>query len=184
MKKLHVLTILFLAVLTFTACEKDPKDPEEQEVITTLRYTLTPDSAGTPVVLSFEDLDGDDGNEPIIMGGTLAANQTYSGTFEILNESLSPAENVKEEIEEGDEDHQFFFQSTVDGLSVAYTDQDAEDNPVGLTTTLTTGSVGSGTLTITLRHEPNKTASGVADGDITNAGGETDIEVQFDIDVQ
>ncbi|HBK71516.1 MAG TPA: type 1 periplasmic binding fold superfamily protein, partial [Flavobacteriaceae bacterium] len=35
-----------------------------------------------------------------------------------------------------------------------------------------------------LRHEPNKSASGVSDGDITNAGGETDIEVIFNITVQ
>ena len=38
--------------------------------------------------------------------------------------------------------------------------------------------------TITLRHEPAKTATGVSGGDITNAGGETDIEVVFDVTVE
>ena len=37
---------------------------------------------------------------------------------------------------------------------------------------------------MTLRHEPAKDASGVAAGDITNAGGETDIEVTFDVTVE
>jgi len=74
---------------------------------------------------------------------------------------------------------------------------DADGNPVGLSSTLTTGAAGSGTLTVTLRHEPMKSATGVtlrhepmksatgvADGDITNAGGETDIEIVFPVDVQ
>jgi len=42
---------------------------------------------------------------------------------------------------------------------------------------------GEGGLRITLRHEPNKTAAGVQNGDITNAGGETDIEVTFTFEV-
>ena len=43
---------------------------------------------------------------------------------------------------------------------------------------LSTGEASSGTLTLTLRHEPNKPNSGLAD-----AGGETDIEVTFDVAV-
>jgi len=184
MKKLSLLITLFSTILIFTACKKDPDEVVDEEVITTLRYTLTPDSGGTPVVLSFQDLDGDGGDAPIVMGGTLAANETYSGVMVLLNESESPAEDVTEEIEEDDNHHQFFFQSTLGGLSVSYDDEDGDGNPLGLKTNLSTGSAGSGQLTVTLRHEPNKSASGVADGNIENAGGETDIEVEFDIDVQ
>jgi len=39
-------------------------------------------------------------------------------------------------------------------------------------------------VTITLRHEPAKDATGVSDGDITNAGGETDISVNFPVEIQ
>lgn len=186
MKKLSLLITLFSTILIFTACKKDPEDVNEEEVITTLLYTLTPDGGGTPVILSFRDLDGEDGNDPVVMGGTLAANQNYSGALELLNESESPAEDITEEIEEEDDEHQFFFESTVNGLSVAYDEEDVDGdgNPVGLKTKLTTGSAGSGTLKVTLKHMPEKSASGVADGDISNAGGNTDIEVQFDIDVQ
>ena len=42
---------------------------------------------------------------------------------------------------------------------------------------------GNGTITVILRHEPDKDASGVSNGDITNAGGETDIEVVFNVEV-
>jgi len=181
--------LFFALVLTtslfFTGCEKDdPVIVDEPELITTVKYTLTPTGGGADIVLSFQDLDGDGGNDPIITEGTLAANQTYTGALDLLNEAESPAGSITEEIEEEDEDHQFFFQSNISDLTVAYTDQDADGNPVGLSSTLTTGAAASGSITIILRHQPSKSATGVSDGDITNAGGETDIEVTFPIDVQ
>ena len=94
-----------------------------------------------------------------------------------------PAEDITAEIDAEGVDHQFFFESTVSGLSVEYMDMDANGKPIGLATTITTIDSGSGTLNIVLRHEPNKDATGVLNGDITNAGGETDIEVTFDVTV-
>jgi hypothetical protein len=118
------------------------------------------------------------------MGGTLSANTVYTGSIELLNEAESPAEDITEEVQEEDDEHQFFFQSTISELVVSYTDQDEDGNPVGLNTSITTGAPDSGSLTLTLRHEPVKDAAGVSAGDITNAQGETDIEVTFPIDVQ
>lgn len=179
-----VLALLFASLFVFSSCEKkDPEPVNEEEVITTLTYTLTPGGGGTPVVLSFKDLDGDGGNAPTITGGTLAANTVYNGAIVLLNETESPAENVTEEIEEKDDEHQFFFQASGANVTVAYADSDGT-NPVGLATTVTTGDASSGTLTVTLRHEPAKDAAGVAAGDIANAGGETDIEVTFNVTVQ
>lgn len=179
------LVVLFSTVFLFSSCEKD--DPEvvnEEELITTLTYTLTPESGGTPVVLSFKDLDGDGGNAPVLVGGRLAANTVYNGSLNLLNETETPAESITEEIEEEDDEHQFFFAAT-GGLNatVAYDDTDGT-NPVGLKTKVTTGEASQGKLRVTLRHEPNKSAAGVSNGDITNAGGETDIEVEFDVTIE
>ena len=179
-----IYTLLLLTIVLFTACEKDPEPPNEEEVITTLNYILTPSSGGDAITLSFVDLDGDGGDAPTITGGTLAADVVYTGRLDLLNEAESPAESITDEITEEDEDHQFFFASSKSDLTVVISDQDADGNPVGLSSTLTAGAAGSGNLTITLRHEPNKSASGVSGGDITNAGGETDIEVTFPIDVE
>ena len=56
---------------------------------------------------------------------------------------------------------------------------------MGLEFTLTTAATAmTGNLTITLRHEPSKNAVGVSDGDITNAGGETDVQAVFPIVIQ
>lgn len=176
---------LLIFSFVFIACEKDdPIITNEEELITTVNYTLTPMNGGEAVVLRFVDLDGDGGDDPIITGVTLEANTIYTGTLELLNESEVPAESINEEIQDEDEDHQFFFQSTIDGLVVSYTDLDENGKPVGLNTSLQTGAVASGNLTIILKHEPQKSAEGVSDGDITNAQGETDIQVTFPIDVQ
>ena len=184
MKKLTLLTAYLSLFSIFTSCESDDDTiiPNEEELITTVNYILTP-AEGESITLSFQDLDGDGGEEPTINVDTLASNQTYTGSLLLLNESESPAENISDEVEEEDQEHQFFFASTTSGLTISYNDEDANGNPLGLSTTITTGEAGSGTVTVTLRHEPNKSASGVSDGDITNAGGETDIEVTYPIHV-
>ena len=61
---------------------------------------------------------------------------------------------------------------------------DTEGNPIGLATNVTTPAAGNGTLTITLRHKQIKDATGVSNGEIANADGETDIEVTFNVIVQ
>lgn len=189
MKQLHkfaFLLTLISALFIGTACEDDdPEIPNPEELITTLRMQLTPTAGGAAVTLEFRDLDGEGGNDPTITDGTLAANTTYTGSLELLNESETPVEIITEEIEEEDEEHQFFF--SIGGgldLTVAYDDADSDGNPLGVSTIVTTGAASSGTLTVVLRHEPAKDASGVRDGDITNAGGETDIEVEFPVMVQ
>jgi len=183
--KQFLMCILFLTALVFSCDEKEePMIAEEPELITTLTYTLTPMSGGEDVVLSFSDIDGAGPTAPVITGGTLAPNETYEGSLDLQNEAEDPAESITEEIEEEAEEHQFFFKSTVAGLDVAYNDQDANGNPIGLSSTLRTGEAGSGNLTILLLHEPVKTAEGVSGGDDTNAQGETDIEATFPINVQ
>jgi hypothetical protein len=176
---------LSVLLLVFTACEKDdPVIPNEEEVITTLIYTLTPVSGGDPVVFSFQDLDGDGGNEPVISEGILKVNEFYNGQLELFSEVDGNMEDIGEEVSEEAEEHQFFFSTDVSGLSIAYKDLDADNNPIGLATELSTGGASSGTMTVILRHEPNKSGQGVAEGDITNAGGETDIEVTFNVNVE
>jgi hypothetical protein len=188
MKKANLFSIaaFFLATLVFASCKKDPIIPNEEELITTIRYTLTPSTGGTPVVLSWTDLDGDGGGNPVVVGGTLQASTTYSGNLEVLNESVSPAEDITEEIMDESDVHQFFFQTTGGlDMAISYADTDGNGYPIGLKTSINTGNApSSGSLRITLRHEPDKSAQGVADGNITNAGGETDVEADFGISIQ
>lgn len=173
--------------LSFASCSDDDKPQQviENEVITTVTATLTPTAGGTPIVLKSQDLDGDGPNAPVVtVSGPFAANTAYTGTVTFLNETVSPAEDITTEIEELGVEHQIFFrQSGLGGF--AYADTDEDGRPVGLHFNYTSvNAAASGNLTVTLRHLPNKTATGVIGGDITNAGGSTDAEVVFPIVVQ
>jgi hypothetical protein len=182
-----ILSSIFISLITIVSCSDDPEDPiveNEEEVITTLTYTLTPFKGGSAVVLSYRDLDGDGDGEPTITNGTLSPATTYTGALTLLNETESPAESITEEIEEEDADHQFFFVTTMSDLQIVYADTDSNGNPLGLLTSVTTGEAGSGIIQVILRHKPDKIASGVASGDITSAGGETDIDIEFAVTVE
>ena len=180
MKKVKFLTISIFAIALFASCSDDdvPEPVNEEEVITTLTVTL--DSGSGSVVMQYQDLDGDGPDAgTVTVSGPLSANTSYDGSIVLLNETEDPAENITEEIEEEDLDHQFFY-TVGSGLDVTteYTSFDSAGNELGLTFLLNTAGASSGGLTFTLRHEPNKPNTGLAD-----AGGETDIEVTFDVAV-
>lgn len=187
MKKLSFVTLAF--VLLATACKKDddpePMQPEnEEEVITTMILTYIDQMTMAQKQMTFQDLDGDGGNAPTITADALDAGATYDLTILLLNETETPADTISNEVADEDDEHQFFFQVANANLSVDYADMDGNGDPVGLTNVATCGAASTGTMTVTLRHQPNKGAAGVSDGDIMNAGGETDIEVTFDVVVQ
>ncbi|MFP5437360.1 MAG: type 1 periplasmic binding fold superfamily protein [Bacteroidia bacterium] len=186
MKNLKMMAVAAIA-LSFASCSDDDKPQQviENEVITTVTATLTPTGGGAAVVLKSQDLDGDGPNPPVVtVSGPLAVNTSYTGAVTFLNETVSPAENITEEIHELGVEHQIFFRQS--GLGTfTYSDTDEAGKPIGLSFGYTTANVAaSGNLTVTLRHLPNKSATGVAGGDITNAGGSTDAEVIFPIVVQ
>ncbi len=184
----HSTFILFLLLLTATfvstGCEDDdPEVPNEEEVITNATFTLT-SANGDIVLFTFLDPDGDGGTAPIItQAGNVAPNTTYNGSLALTNASdPTDIEDITAEVREEDEEHQVFY-STSTGLNMtfAYDDVDGDGNPLGLMTNVTTGESSSGTMTVVLRHEPNKGATGIAINNPDAAGGETDIEVTFEV---
>ncbi len=180
MKSFNYLYIPLLCIsIAFTSCEKDPQIPNEEELITTVTYILTSVSGGDPVIFSFRDLDGDGGQSPEVILGRPQANTVYNAVVGLYNESLSPIDTITNEVSEEALEHQFFYTFSDLNASYIYTDLDTENHPIGITTKVTTGEPSEGLVTILLRHLPDKLASGVSDGDISNAGGETDIEVSF-----
>lgn len=186
MKNLKLISILALVLISFSACNNDDDvttPVNEEEVITTVIVTLT--GGSETITLQSKDLDGDGPNNPVVtVDGNLIAGTTYLGTTSFLNELANPIENITEEVEEEGVDHQIFYQLASSLGTVTYDDVDSNGKPIGIDFTLVTGTASSGNLTVTLRHLPNKSASGVASGDITNAGGSTDAAVSFPITVE
>jgi hypothetical protein len=188
MKNYLKLLSIVLTSIIITSCSSDDDTPppiNEEEVITTVIATFIPQEGGTSVVLQSTDLDGDGPNDPVIViSGPFANNTAYTGTVQFLNELESPAEDITLEVEEEALEHQVFYSTTNDLGTFTYNDSDSEGNPIGLIYNFQSNNLSNGNITVTLRHEPNKDGEGVSDGDITNAGGETDVQVTFNVEVQ
>lgn len=184
MKNSKILALALLTVFTFSSCNNDdPEAVNEEEVITTVTTTLT---AGSSVItLTSRDLDGDGPNVPVVTAsGDLKINTTYNGVTTFLNETVKPADDITAEVKEEGEDHQLFYQAPAAVGTFTYGDTDKNGKPIGLTFTLKTGATATtGNITVVLRHLPAKSATGVATGDITNAGGATDASVFFPVKV-
>lgn len=187
MKNLKLVAFLFISTLIATSCSSDDDIAPivEEEVITTLRVTLV--GEGSTILLEYRDLDPDGPTAPVITAsGPLMANTYYTASLELLNELENPAENMTEEILEEAEEHQFFY-VVGGGLNISnltYLDTDSNGKPVGLAFGFETGAASQGDFTVILRHEPNKDGAGVNDGNIANAGGETDISATFPLVIQ
>jgi hypothetical protein len=185
MKNLKIIAIALVSVFSFSSCSNDdPIAVNEGEVITTVTTTLT---AGSRVVtLTSRDLDGDGPDAPVVtISGDLTLNTTYTGTVSFLDEIANPVDDITVEIKEEAVEHQLFFQAPTAIGAFTYTDADANGKPIGLAFTLKTGTAATtGNIVVILRHEPIKNAEGVASGDITNAGGATDAQIIYPVQVK
>ena len=168
----------------YFSCSDDDDAPEpinEEEVITTMTVTLVNHQNGNDVVtMQTQDLDGDGPNAPVVtVSGPLTAGTSYSGSIVWLNEMEDPAENVTEEIVEEQDEHQVFFSAAGVGMEFVYMDFDSNGNPVGTQFVLAPLGTGSGSVTITLVHEPAKPNDG-----LDTAGGSIDIQTTFPVTVE
>ena len=169
-----------LIAATITACKKDkdlvpvpPPVDHEGEVITTMQLTFS-DSAGIQPTLSatFRDPDGDGGSGPDIFDTIrLVNNTTYFTSILLLNETVTPADTISNEVlEEGDE-HLFCFTPSGTNVSIVLTDSDGTYE-IGLQSKWRTGAISNGTVQVVLKHQP-----GVKNG--TCNPGETDIDISY-----
>jgi len=186
MKNLRLFPFLFaISILLFTfGCEDDddPMIENEEEVITTATLTLIPNGPQETVTLGFSDPDGDGGNAPsFTTTGQLVANASYRGQMAFGNEDGSI---VSEIVSEGVDHQVFYVAGGGANLTLSYDDLDLLGNPIGLVTMFNTGDAGTGTLTVTLRHEPTKGDMGATINNPAAAGGSIDAEITFAIDVQ
>jgi hypothetical protein len=186
MKNLKIVALAVISVFTFSSCsnDDDPIAVNEEEVITTVTTTLT--AGNQTITMTSRDLDGDGPNAPVMtVSGDLLVNTTYTGAVSFLNESVTPVDDITKEVKEEGYEHQLFFQAPAAIGAFTYTDADANGKPIGLAFTLKTGtSAATGNIVVILRHKPLKSAEGVASGSITNAGGSTDAQITYPVQVK
>jgi hypothetical protein len=189
-------------VLAGAGCgDDDDGGGNENEVITTVSLVFTPVAGGAPITVEFDDPDGDGGDPPTIDPVALAPGM-YTVAVGFENRLENPPEIITEEVADESDVHQIFFTGTaVNGpasdqadapLTHAYADTDANGLPIGLADSIT-AALGTGELTVTLRHMPpvNDVAVKSADvaaqvkaGGFAAIGGSTDAQVTFPVTVE
>lgn len=173
--------IVFMAVITATisSCKKDQVPVNEEELITTVKLNFTEVGTSTVTTATFRDIDGEGGNPPSLFETVnLLAGRSYQVRIELLNESVSPAENITDEVVAEANDHQFYFQPS--GVVVAVTNLDTDGNgfPLGVNSVWTAAAAGTDTLRLTLKHKP-----GIKANNDPVTVGDTDIELDWDVQV-
>ena len=186
--KIFKYALLAIPFLYFSCSDDDdnsiPEPINEEEVITTMTITLVASDQSGVVVLQTRDLDGEDGEDPVVtVSGSISNMTSYIGSIQWLNEMEDEPEDITVEILEEADEHQVFF-GIGEGLpiQVVYADEDGDGNPVGVNFILApteAGVTGSGPLTVTLVHEPTKPNDG-----LDSAGGSIDIQTIFDLVVE
>lgn len=185
MKNFKLSALAIIALFAISSCSKkdDPAPVNEEEVITTVVTTLSNLSGN--VVLTSKDADGDGPAAAILsQTGNIVAGRVYTGSATFLNELKNPASDITPEILTEGVDHQLFFQANTTVGIFAYDDLDANGKPIGLKFKFIAAAAANAqqqNLTVTLRHLPNKSGSGVSAGNIANAAGATDAEVMFKV---
>ena len=177
---IKVLSLAAVALFATSCDDDDPVAENEEEVITTVRWTLTNDADSSDiVVLSSVDADGDGPGAPVVtVSKSFTADATYSGDIVFRNDLED--EDITAEVRDESDEHEVFYITAISDISISKDDNDDDGNPLGLETTLETGDATSGVITVTLRHEPTKPNNGT----LSEAGGETDIQVSFSVSVQ
>lgn len=195
--KTKVLLVILSLLIVNAGCGdvETPHEHNEEEVITTVALTFS--GGGADIKAAFKDADGEGGQAPTTDDITLPADQTFELDIALLNELVDASDdeyNIRNEIAEEAEEHQIFFSGTIfdAGVTHTYADKETdytsnnagEDLPVGLKNTIVTTEAGTGTLIVTLKHQPpvndieTKTATSTIDD------GETDVEVTFNVTIK
>ncbi len=181
--------------ITFELHVEEEHGHEEEEEITEVVLTFTPTAGGDAITATWFDADGEGVGSPTIGDINLAADTEYQMSITLANTLGMEAEDITAEIMEEDDEHMFFFGFTADIFSdpsgdgnidsredpLIYNDADANGNPVGLSTTWTTGGATSmaGDFNVILKHQPDLKT------DISDATvGGTDVDITLPINIQ
>lgn len=176
---------ILCAVLLFTSCKKDELEPtDDNELVTRVQLTFTDVTSKASLTYTFQDKDGDPNTAPEKFDKiVLKKGATYTLSVGVYDDTKSPAEDISEEIEEESDVHLFVFKTTPASLfTTTILDKDNNGLPVGLSSSVvTSASAGTGKLNLLLKHQPELNGVKVKTGQ--EAGGSTDIDLLFDVEI-
>jgi hypothetical protein len=180
------LYILLFSLIIISSCKKpeDDHNHDENEFITTVKLVVMNSSDSTDIQTTVWKQTNPDGTTPpdtSLARLNLKTNSTYSLSAYFLNESKSPAEDLTSEIQAEAKSHGVFYIPDAvlsTSLTIVRNDVDANNLPLGLKATLTTGSASvNAFMNVILRHQPTG-----KDGTITP--GTTDADTKFRVEIK
>jgi hypothetical protein len=176
------LMSLFVMTLLLSACKKDDPvaEPNDEEVITTMRLTFVPQGGGATVTYQFDDPDGPGGAAPTQDLIILEPAKTYNVSIQLLNKTVTPNEDITTEVAGEAEAHRFYFETSAgSNIAVSGLDADSDGVSLGINSVWTTTVAGNGVTTITLRHYPGTPPNKMESDPVNSTKSTTDIEVDF-----
>ena len=180
------LPILMTAIL-FMACKRDEDihPTDDNELITRVELKFTDITAKSSITYTFQDLDGDPRTAPEKFDKiVLNKGVTYSLAIGVYDDTKFPVKDITEEIQDESDVHLFVFKTTPASLlTTTLLDKDQNGLPIGLSSSvLTQSTAGTGKLNLLLKHQPELNGVRVKTGQ--EAGGSTDIDLTFDVEVK
>ncbi|WP_025742144.1 hypothetical protein [Aquimarina pacifica] len=173
-----VVPAIFLLCVSIS-CSDDDDNPDainEEETITTVLLVVTEEGTTNVDTYTWTESDQDD----IV----LDADSTYNFKIQFLDQSdPTDVEDITEEVIEEKDEHFVFYETTTSGLTFASASDDTIDSDsvaINISTDWETGDATTGIIRAYLIHEPT-TKTGSSRDDF---GGETDIEVDFNVTIQ
>lgn len=198
MKLLNIRSLtLIAAALIIAGCSDDdvPAAENQEEVINKVTLIFTSPTGGAARAFTYTDPDGPGTTPPIQDDIVLAAGTIYTMNISLQNTLGEAVEDISQEVREEGEEHQIFFGWTgalftsPTGLGnigsenqsiINYDDADNAQLPIGLATIWETAPTPvAGTFRILLKHQP-----GVKTEDSSSADGETDLDIEWNIQLQ
>ena len=162
-------------------CKKasNPNNETEHESINKLEMTFR-QGATTAGVFVVEDADGDGGNPPSRIDTIrLSPSQTYTVETKIFTVSAGTTREITPTILAQGTSHEFFYLPTGVSLTIAKTDRDANNFPLGLQSNWTSGATATGSVLVKLMHKP--LLKGPNDAPTV---GHSDIEIALPVKIQ
>ena len=189
MKSIFYSCLSVLLVIS-TSCGKEdrPITELEEETITNLTLTFSPNDGNSVAIFSYEDLGAESGLPPTISSEFLSTNTTYEMKVELLTRKTNPIKILTGKIRDEGVDYQVFMQVSPDNVfqTFEYTDQDMNGQPIGLNSNMVTSErFTSGTLKVSLIKNPDKSVPYIVGENLpVGIGGEKIIEATFDVVIQ
>lgn len=189
MKTIKFFSIAALTVGMLASCSDNelPEDIEGEDEITRLELTFTSQSDITDTVtLKWDDENEDEEIQESekTVEGSFKSGVMYDAEIALFNKEEDFLEEDILENQLAIDAHFFVYSSSLDFMMSRASNDNArsDNNKLGVKTTWTAPSSGTGTIGIKLYHESPTVSD--SDGFGTAVGDDTDIDITFNISVQ